>query len=67
MKKPTRPSAKTRAAERDEADQPAGADRMPTDEEERRAEEHPVNEAVAEEAEEMYERGADAQGEGRIP
>ena len=67
MEQPTRPSRDTRAAERDDAQQPAGADRMPSAEEERLAEEHDVDEAVAENAEEMYERGAENQGEGRIP
>lgn len=67
MDRPTQPSRKTRAAEREEAEQPAGADRMPTEAEEHLAEEHPVNESVAENAEEMYERGARERGEGRIP
>jgi len=61
-----RPTRKTRAAERDDAQQRAGADRMPTDEEERLAEQHDVDRKVAEHAEEMYERGAKQEGEGRI-
>ncbi len=67
MERPTRPSRETRAAEREEAEQPAGADRMPTEDEERLAEEHKVNESVAEHEEEMLERGANQRGEGRVP
>jgi hypothetical protein len=61
-----RPSRKTRATEAEDATVEAGADRMPTDEEERLAELHEVDSKVAEHAEEMYERGAKQQGEGRI-
>jgi hypothetical protein len=64
----TRPSAETRAAEREEADRAAGADRQPTPEEERDAERagRPSPETIAHE-EEMAERGANQKGEGRIP
>jgi hypothetical protein len=67
MDTPTRPSAKTRAAERDDAQRRAGADRMPTDDEERLAEEHQTDESVAEHETEMLERGARQRGEGRLP
>lgn len=64
---PTRPDPKTRDAERHDADTPAGADRPPTEDEARRAEaEGPVDDTVIEHAEEMAERGANQQGEGRI-
>jgi hypothetical protein len=63
----SRPSESTRAAERAEASKTAGADRMPTDEEERLADEQELDEDVAEHAEEMYERGAKQRGEGRVP
>jgi hypothetical protein len=53
----TRPNAKTRAAERDDAETTAHADRAPTPEE---------HADVAEHEKEMAERGADQQGEGRI-
>jgi hypothetical protein len=64
---PTRPSPETRAAERDEATTPAGADREPTPEEQRLADEHDADPDVAEHEREMAERGARQQGEGRIP
>jgi len=60
------PDDKTREAEREDAAVTAGADRMPTEEEARLAEQHDVDRDVAEHAEEMYERGAKQQGEGRI-
>jgi hypothetical protein len=62
-----RPSKETRAAERKDAEATARADRMPTAEEERLADEQELDEDVAEHAEEMYERGAQQRGEGRIP
>ena len=65
--RPTRPSAKTRAAEREEARQAAGADREPTIEEERLAETHEVDRDAAAHEKEMNERGAKQQGEGRLP
>jgi len=64
---PTRPTPDTRAAERAEATTPAGADRMPTAEEEDRAEEHDLDPEVVEHEREMAERGARQEGEGRIP
>ncbi len=65
--KPTRPTAETRAAERDEAQTTAHADREPTPEEERRADELKLEPEVAEHEKEMAERGANQKGEGRIP
>lgn len=62
-----RPSDATKAAERDEADTKAGADRMPTEDEERVAEEQSIDDDVREHAKDMTERGARQQGEGRIP
>ena len=64
---PTRPSAETRAAEREEAQTSAQADREPTHEEERRAEELELDPDVVEHEKEMAERGAKQTGEGRIP
>jgi hypothetical protein len=64
---PTRPSAETRATEREEAQTSAQADRAPTPEEERRAEELKVDPEVVEHEKEMAERGAKQKGEGRIP
>ena len=61
-----RPTRKTRAAEREDAGTKPGSDRMPTSEEEELAELHDVDRKVAEHAEEMYERGANQEGEGRI-
>jgi hypothetical protein len=64
---PTRPNAETRAAERDEAQTTGHADREPTSEEERRAEELKLDPEVVEHEKEMAERGAEQKGEGRIP
>jgi hypothetical protein len=64
---PTRPTSETRAAERREAKTTGHADREPTPEEERRAEELELDPEVAEHETEMAERGAHQKGEGRIP
>jgi hypothetical protein len=64
---PTRPSSETRAAERDEAQRPAGADREATSEEAARADEWELDPDVAEHEREMIQRGAHQQGEGRLP
>ena len=61
-----RPNKNTRKTEEEDAAVKAGADRMPTDEEEKLAEQHEVDRDVAEHAEEMYERGANQKGEGRV-
>jgi hypothetical protein len=64
----TRPDAATKAAERAEAARAAGADRQPTPEEEAAAETLPdIDADVAENYEEMAERGAHQKGEGRLP
>jgi hypothetical protein len=63
----TKPDPKTRELERQEAKRRSGPDREPTEEEERLADEHKLDESVAEHAEEMYERGAKNPGEGRLP
>jgi hypothetical protein len=62
-----RPSDATRAAERAEADTHAGADRMPTEDEARIAEEQSIDDDVREHEKDMAERGARQKGEGRIP
>ena len=62
-----RPSDATKAAERAEAERQAGADRMPTEEEERIADESSIDDDVREHEQDMAERGARQQGEGRIP
>jgi hypothetical protein len=67
MDGPTRPSAETRDAEADDAQRPAGADRAPTEAEERLADGHENDPAVAEHEQEMTERGAEQRGEGRLP
>ena len=64
---PERPSDATKAAERDEAEIEAGADRMPTEDEARIADEQSIDDDVREHAKDMTERGARQQGEGRIP
>jgi hypothetical protein len=59
----------TRAADRNDASTTAHADRMPTGEEERLAEQSAAQvdvDAVAEHYEEMADLGANVEGEGRI-
>ena len=67
MTDPERPSDATRAAERAEAETRAGADRMPTEEEENVAEQQSIDDDVREHEKDMAERGARQEGEGRIP
>lgn len=63
----TRPNDETKQTEREDAKVKAGADRMPTPEEEAVADELPgADEAVSENYREMAERGANQKGEGRI-
>lgn len=62
----TTPSPATRAAEREDAGVGAGADRPPTEDEERSANTELTDEQRAHERE-MLERGASQKGEGRIP
>jgi hypothetical protein len=63
----TRPSGETRAAEAEEAQRRAGADREPTSEEAAEADERSLDPAVSEHEREMAERGAKQKGEGRLP
>jgi hypothetical protein len=56
----------TKRAERDDAAALHDADRPPTDEEEKEADEEPLDEGVAEHYQDMAERGAHQRGEGRI-
>jgi hypothetical protein len=63
---PTRPSAETREAERAEAQAKHESDRAPTPDEEAVAAQD-VEPGVAEHEEEMLKRGANQQGEGRVP
>lgn len=62
----TRPSEETKDAERADAHTQAGADAPPTEGESRAAPAE-VTDAQRAHAEEMLERGAHQQGEGRIP
>jgi len=62
-----RPSDATKSAERAEAETHAGADGMPTEDEERVAEQQSIDDDVREHAKDMADRGARQQGEGRIP
>lgn len=64
---PTRPNAETREAERAEAQAKHESDRAPTTQEEDAAPAQEVDPDVAEHEEEMLERGANQQGEGRLP
>lgn len=64
---PTRPSAETREAEHAEAQAKHESDRAPTPQEEAVAEAQEVEPDVAEHEEEMLKRGANQQGEGRLP
>ena len=63
---PTRPSAETREAEHAEAQAKHESDRAPTPDEEAVAAQA-VEPDVAEHEEEMLKRGANQQGEGRVP
>jgi hypothetical protein len=63
----TRPNEQTREAERAEASVHAGADRMPTPEEEATADTLEGDPKVSEHEQEMAQRGANQKGEGRIP
>ena len=64
----TRPNAPTREEEAREARATPDAGRPPTEDEERAADRNPaVAPEVVEHYEEMTERGAHQQGEGRIP
>jgi hypothetical protein len=63
----TRPNAATRDAERAESETTAQADRMPTEDEEKVADELELDPDVVEHEKEMGERGAKQRGEGRIP
>jgi hypothetical protein len=63
----TKPDQDTRNAERDDAQVHAGADRMPTPDEEQIADSKQPDPEVSKHYEEMAERGANQQGEGRIP
>lgn len=62
----TRPSNETRSAERREARRGSDAGDEPTPEEARAADENTLDDDVSEHYEEMIERGAHQEGEGRI-
>jgi hypothetical protein len=64
---PTRPSAETREAEQAEAQAKHESDRAPTPQEEEAVDAQEVEPDVAEHEEEMLKRGANQQGEGRLP
>jgi hypothetical protein len=66
-RKRTRPSKDTVREERSEAKAKADAGREPTPDEEEAADRNEPDERVAEHYEEMIERGADQEGEGRLP
>ena len=63
----TRPSDKTRTTEEEDALVRAHADEMPTSDEEAAAERAEPDANVAAEYKEALDRGANQQGEGRIP
>ena len=62
----TRPSSATRSAEQAAAGKDHEADRPPTDEEARLAEQHQLEPEVVAHEKEMAERGKNQKGEGRI-
>ena len=62
-----RPSDATKAAEQADADTQAGADRMPSDDEARIADQQSIDDDVREHEKDMAERGAHQEGEGRVP
>jgi hypothetical protein len=57
----------TRQVDEEDAKSKHGADRMPTPEEEQRADALELDPKVAEHEKEMMERGANQQGEGKLP
>jgi hypothetical protein len=64
----TRPDAETREAEQDEAHAAHSADRPPTAAETEAAEaQGDVDESVARAERDMAKKGANAEGEGRVP
>lgn len=63
----TRPDRKTVGAEDAEASAEHRADRYPTEDEERAAEESELDPEVASNYKEAIERGANAKGEGAVP
>ncbi len=63
----TTPDRETRDAERAEAEVHAGADRMPTPDAEATADELELDSETGARYEEMAERGANQEGEGRLP
>lgn len=64
---PTKPDRETRDSERAEAEVHAGADRMPTPDEEAAADELELDPETVAHEKEMGERGANQKGEGRLP
>jgi hypothetical protein len=64
---PTRPNAQTRKAELADAQTKPHADREPTADEEKLAEGQELDPDVSDHAEEMARRGANQEGEGRLP
>jgi hypothetical protein len=64
---PTRPSAETRDAGRVEAQAKYESDRAPTPEEDAAVEAQVMDPDVAEHEREMLKRGANQEGEGRLP
>jgi hypothetical protein len=67
MTEATRPSVGTREAERAQAQAKHESDRAPTLQEEEAVGAHVVDPEVARHEEEMLKRGANQQGEGRLP
>jgi hypothetical protein len=66
MAQHTNPTSDTEEFEAHEAQRPHMADRAPTPAEEEAAERNTLDPAVAANAKEQYERGANVEGEGRI-
>lgn len=67
MSERTQPDQATVEADRAAAQAPHGASEVPTPEEEGAAEANAVSEATRQSYEEMTEKGANQQGEGRLP
>jgi hypothetical protein len=66
MTEHTKPNDATRQADRDALDAEHGASEVPTPEEEQLADTNQLEPGVEEHYQEMTERGAHQQGEGRI-
>ncbi|MDQ3757309.1 MAG: hypothetical protein M3394_05635 [Actinomycetota bacterium] len=67
MTEHTKPDEQTRQADRDALDAPHSADTEPTADEERAAEQAEVSPDTPQHYQDMTDRGAEQEGEGKLP